>query len=42
MKDMMPHFDLYQPDSLDNALDLRGVSAATDGCWPAARTATTG
>jgi xanthine dehydrogenase YagS FAD-binding subunit len=23
MKDMMPHFDLFQPDSLDAALDLR-------------------
>jgi xanthine dehydrogenase YagS FAD-binding subunit len=23
MKDMMPHFDLYQPDTLDAALDLR-------------------
>ena len=22
MRDMMPHFDLYQPDSLDTALDL--------------------
>ena len=24
MKDMMPHFELYQPTSLDNALDLLG------------------
>ena len=21
-RDMMPHFDLYQPDSLENALEL--------------------
>ena len=23
-KDMMPHFDLYQPDSVDAAVDLAG------------------
>ncbi len=23
MKDMMPHFDLFQPDTLDAAIDLR-------------------
>ena len=26
MKDMMPHFDLFQPDTLDAALDLRRAS----------------
>jgi xanthine dehydrogenase YagS FAD-binding subunit len=24
LKDMMPHFDLFQPDSLDAAVDLAG------------------
>src|SRR5690606_41473759 len=25
LRDMMPHFDLYQPDSLEAALDLAGL-----------------
>ena len=41
-RDMMPSFELYQPDSLEGALEL---SKDVEKSWlarPAARTATTG
>ena len=34
LKDMMPHFDLFQPASLDDALDL--ADRLGDGGWPLA------
>ena len=33
-KDMMPNFELYQPDSVDNAVDLLGRLG--EGVWPVA------
>jgi xanthine dehydrogenase YagS FAD-binding subunit len=33
-KDMMPNFELYQPDSVDNAVDLLGRLG--EGAWPVA------
>tara|TARA_R110000824_G_scaffold52692_5_gene146328 strand:- start:3650 stop:4642 length:993 start_codon:yes stop_codon:yes gene_type:complete len=33
-KDMMPHFDLFQPSDMENALDL--LDQYQDGAWPLA------
>ena len=43
LKDMMPHFDLYQPDTLDAARgSCRRGWVRTAGWSVAGRTATTG
>ena len=42
-RDMMPHFELFQPDTLEAALDLADAARRpTAGCSAAARTASTG
>ena len=33
-KDMMPHFDLFQPSDMENALDL--LDQYQDAAWPLA------
>ena len=42
IRDVMPAFELFQPASIDDALELLDRHGSTRGCWPADSTASTG